>query len=55
MQWLGLTILPLAVFLELSRAVSQSFGVRQMLVMLVFGAALFWLGRLLEGYSRLDV
>jgi hypothetical protein len=51
MQILGLTLLPIAMLLELSRAMGPSFGVRHMLIMLLFGAALFAVGRLIEGYG----
>ena len=47
-QWLGLTILPSAIMLELNRAVTLG----QMLMMLVAGACCFWIGRILEGYAR---
>jgi hypothetical protein len=52
LQFAGLALLPLAMVLELTDLVGPSFGVRDMLIMLVFGASLFYLGRLLEGYSQ---
>jgi hypothetical protein len=51
LQILGLILLPTAMLLELTRALGPSFGVRDMLVMLVFGGALFYVGRFVEGYG----
>ena len=50
MQMLGLIILPLAVLMQLAEQLIR-FYVSQMVIMLVFGAALFYLGRLIEGYA----
>jgi hypothetical protein len=47
-QFLGLTIPAVAVVLELNHAISLG----QMLVMLVAAVCCFWIGRLVEGYSR---
>ena len=52
LQKLGLIVLPLAMFLELTRALGPSFGVRHMLLTLLFGGALFAVGRLIEGYGQ---
>jgi hypothetical protein len=52
MQILGLIVLPAAMFLELNNSLGRSFGLSQMLIMLVFGMALFMVGRLIEGHSR---
>lgn len=52
LQWLGLILLPAAMLLELTRALGPSFGVRDMLVMLVFGFAVFYLGRYFEGFGQ---
>ena len=52
MQMLGLILLPMAMLLELTRALGPSFGVRHMLVTLLFGGAMFALGRLIEGYGQ---
>jgi hypothetical protein len=52
LQYLGLALLPLSMIMEITDGLGRSFGVSQMLVMLVFGAAVFYLGRLVEGYSR---
>ena len=48
----GLTALPLAMFLELSNGLGRAFHLSEMVVMLVFGVSAFMLGRLIEGYSR---
>ncbi|MGE0758672.1 MAG: hypothetical protein AB7O38_16720 [Pirellulaceae bacterium] len=59
MRWLGrllqiagLIILPLAMALELVKDWGLPFGLKDMLLMLVFGATLFYTGRLLEGHGR---
>ncbi|MCA9187078.1 MAG: hypothetical protein R3E01_27600 [Pirellulaceae bacterium] len=51
LQIFGLVVLPVAMLLELTRVLGDSFGLRDMLMMLVFGATAFMLGRYLEGYS----
>jgi hypothetical protein len=51
LQVLGLILLPAAMVLELTRVLGPTFGVRHMLVTLLFGAAMFFLGRLMEGYG----
>jgi hypothetical protein len=48
LQLVGLGVPPLAIILELSESVSLG----QMLLMLVAALCLFWIGRLVEGYSR---
>lgn len=50
LQYVGLFVLPLAVVLELTDALGRSFGVSQMVIMLVFGFCAFQLGRYLEGH-----
>ena len=52
LQMLALTLLPLAVVLELTGGLARSFGLADMLIMLVFGILAFCLGRLLEGYGQ---
>jgi hypothetical protein len=47
MQKGALGLLPLAILLELARAISLG----QMLVALVFFFCLFWIGRIVEGYA----
>ena len=51
LQKLGLLLLPLSIVMELTGGLGRSFGVSDMVVMLVFGASAFWIGRLLEGYA----
>jgi hypothetical protein len=52
LQIIGLILLPLAIVLELTKDFGLPFTLKDMLMMLVFGAAAFYLGRVLEGYSR---
>jgi hypothetical protein len=55
MQLAGMTILPVAMLLQLTsgmRAPTGSFSVSAMLLLMVFGVALFALGRYIEGYAR---
>lgn len=51
LQILGLFLLPLAVVLDLTQLLGRSFGLADMLKMLVFGVTAFLMGRLLEGYA----
>ena len=51
LQYAGLILLPASIFLELSDALGRSFGLSQMLIMLVFGFASFQVGRYVEGYA----
>jgi hypothetical protein len=51
-QIVALILLPLAIVLQLSGQLARSFGVSDMLVMLVFGVGLFYVGRLFEGLAR---
>jgi hypothetical protein len=51
LQLLGLILLPLSMFMEITGALGRSFGVSDMVIMLVFGAAAFYAGRLVEGYA----
>ena len=51
LQFSGLVLLPAAILMELSNLLGRN-GVAEMLIMLVAGAAAFWLGRLIEGYAR---
>ena len=48
MQLVGLTAPPLAIVLQLSESISLG----QMLTVLVASVCLFWIGRIMEGYSR---
>ena len=47
MQLVALIVLPVSILVQLSGGLS----VGQMLILLVFAFALFWLGRIVEGYS----
>ena len=51
MQLIGMIILPLAMLLELTGGLGRAAGLSQMVLMLVFGTAVFYCGRLLEGYA----
>ena len=51
LQLCGLFVLPLGMLLELTGALGRSFGLSEMIIMLVFGVSAFWFGRLLQGYS----
>ena len=51
-QLTGIIMLPLAMFLELSGSLGRGTGISDMVLMLIFGTAIFYLGRLIEGYSR---
>ena len=47
LQWIGLAMPLLAIFLQLPLAISLG----QMLMMALGGLAAFWLGRIIEGYA----
>ena len=51
MQVAALVLLPMAMILELTDALGRSFGLSEMLIMLVFGVLLFLVGRYVEGYA----
>lgn len=52
LQILGLGLLPLSMVIELTGGGGESFGTRDMLVMMVFGVSAFYVGRILEGHAR---
>jgi hypothetical protein len=55
MQLAGMIVLPVAMLLQLTsgmRAPTGSFSVSAMLILMVFGIALFVLGRYIEAYAR---
>ena len=55
LQLLPLVILPVAMVIQLSkemRATTEVTNLSVMLIFLVFGAAMFGLGRIIEGYAR---
>ncbi len=51
-QLVALMLLPLSMLLELTGGLGRKFGISDMLVMLVFGFCLFYVGRFLEGYAK---
>ncbi len=51
MQFAGLTILPLGIFMEISGNLPRRYPIAGLLLMMVFGVCLFQLGRYIEGYS----
>jgi hypothetical protein len=48
LQLLGLAVPPLAMVMQLTEAITLG----QMLAALVAAACLFWMGRIVEGYSQ---
>jgi hypothetical protein len=55
LQVAGLVLLPVAMVMQLTggiRAPTGGVTVSAMLLLMVFGAAIFILGRILEGYAR---
>jgi hypothetical protein len=55
LQFAGLIILPLALVLSMvpsGRGDENVLSIGQELLALAFGAAVFWVGRLLEGYAK---
>jgi len=55
LQLAALVILPVAMVIQLTRemrATTELTNLSVMLIFLVFGAALFGLGRIIEGYAR---
>jgi len=52
LQVLGLIILPASLIIEATGGLGRDFGVSEMLVMMIFGAALFGIGRLIGGTTR---
>jgi hypothetical protein len=47
LQMIGLALLPLAIIMQLT-----GLGLREMLMLAVVGAVIFWIGRLMEGLGR---
>lgn len=55
LQFAALVILPVAMVIQLTRemrATTEVTNLSVMLIFLVFGAALFGVGRIIEGYAR---
>ncbi len=51
LQLTGLVILPVAMYMEVTGNLGRK-GVSEMVILLVFGAAAFGVGRIVEGYGR---
>ena len=52
LQLIGLATLPVFIVLELTGSLSRDSGVADLLLAMVFGLALFYVGRIVEGYAR---
>ena len=52
LQIAGLLILPLFIVLELTNSLGRDSGVADLLIAMAFGLAIFYFGRILEGYVR---
>ena len=55
LQVAGLVILPFAMLMQLTRGIrapTGGFTVSAMLLLMLFGVALFGIGRILEGHAR---
>ncbi len=52
LQFLGLVLLPIGMLLEVTKDFGHGFGLKEMLLTLVFGFTLFYLGRFIEGYAQ---
>lgn len=52
LQIAGLVVLPCACLLELQNSLGRSSGLATMLLLTLFGALSFVLGRYVEGYAR---
>ncbi len=51
LQILGLILLPLSMFMNLTDSFGESFHILQMLIMTALGLGAFYLGRIVEGYA----
>jgi hypothetical protein len=51
LQIAGLVILPCAILMELSGDLGRRSGVSEMLLLMIAGASLFYIGRIVEGYA----
>jgi len=52
LQFAGLIILPVFILLELTGSLSRDSGIADLLLAMVFGLCLFYVGRIMEGYAR---
>ena len=51
MQLAGLVLLPLAILTDLTGILGRETGLADMLLMMLFGFAVFYIGRYVEGYA----
>ena len=51
LQILALALLPASMIFEITGVLGRSFGLSEMLIMLVFGVSAFGIGRIIEGYA----
>ena len=52
LQIVGLVALPVGMLMELTGQLGRAGGLSQLLIVMVFGCAAFYLGRVLEGYAQ---
>jgi len=52
LQLIGLVILPIFIVLELTGLLNRDSGIADLLLAMVFGLSLFYVGRIVEGYAR---
>ena len=52
MQIIGLVLLPLSMMMEVTGTLHRATGVSDMIIMLIAGATVFYIGRIVEGYAR---
>ncbi len=52
LQIVGLVALPVGMLMELTGQLGRAGGLSQLLIVMVFGFAAFYLGRVLEGYAQ---
>ena len=52
LQLIGLVILPIFIVLELTGLLNRDSGIADLLLAMVFGLSLCYVGRSVEGYAR---
>ena len=52
LQLIGLVILRIFIVLELTGSLNRDSGIADLLLAMVFGLSLFYVGRIVEGYAR---
>ena len=52
LQLIGVVILPIFIGLELTGLLNRDSGIADLLLAMVFGLSLFYVGRIVEGYAR---